>query len=117
MMDLATIRAMSRKAAREAARDRKHPLIVEQEDVEDALRALDLGFSPGLSFPFLGDYVPPGWKRTDREPMFVDSSGFGQEGEPAMTIPAFVRALRPGYGYAVIEAGQFQVYVAEYRRI
>ena len=49
---------------------------------------------------------------TDR--FFVDSSGWGQEDEPALTINQFLKKIKAGKYYAIIEAGQFQVYVGEY---
>jgi hypothetical protein len=111
MMDIGTIREMSRNAAIDAAVRHRKPLIVEAEDIE-ALKA-----GKHLPIPFLGDYVPKGWKRTDREVMFVDSSGFGATGEPAMTLNSFFDSLIPGKGYATVEQGQFQVYVAEYEKV
>jgi len=72
--------------------------------------------------PALGDYIPPGWTESldeDYEPIvhMVDSSGFGSPGERAYTIGYFIaHVMRQGYGYGVIEAGQFQVYVGEFVR-
>lgn len=72
-------------------------------------------------FPNLGDYVPEGWELVERH--FVDSSGFGQPGEPALTAPEFARIVeerndRYGdqVGWGVVEVGQFQVYVGEFHR-
>ncbi len=45
---------------------------------------------------------------------FVDSSGWGIEGEAALTINQFLEKVKAGKYYAIIEAGQFQVYVGEY---
>lgn len=56
------------------------------------------------------------------ENLFVDSSGFGAENEPAMTIPFFERRLLELLGkYGVIysaitSAGQFQVNIGIYKR-
>jgi hypothetical protein len=47
---------------------------------------------------------------------FVDSSGFGQEGEMALTFSQFLSKVRQGYYYGIQEAGQFQVYIGEYRK-
>lgn len=66
-----------------------------------------------LFFPFLGDYIPKGWKRTDRE-FFVDTSGFGTRGELALTLDQFLDKVLPSHGYATTQHGQFQAYVAEY---
>ena len=45
---------------------------------------------------------------------FVDSSGFGQEGEGALTFNQFLGKVKAGLYYGIIEAGQFQVYIGEY---
>lgn len=74
-----------------------------------------------FNIPFLGDYVPEGWERTTFEPLFVDSSGFGSDNEPALSVRQFVRKLeeyskaRDHIALGIIEAGQFQLYVATYR--
>lgn len=112
MMDLATIHELSRRAASRAKRAHKVPWLAEPFEVERA-KAGEVG---RVNIPFLGDYVPRAWKRTDRDLFFVDSSGFGSPSEPALTLPQFFCQMVPGCGYAVVEAGQFQVYVAEYRR-
>jgi len=112
MMALSTIRDLAAKKAREAARKKLIPFIVERDDLyflEPLLRGI----------PFLGDYVPKGYSKI-QEDLFVDSSGWGSPGEPAMTFDAFCEEVQkngPGYGYAVTEAGQFQVYVGVYRKI
>lgn len=62
------------------------------------------------------------WEETD-EPWFVDSSGFGREGEPALTMEAFQQELReyvrenPEHGFGISSVGQFQLYVSAYRRV
>jgi hypothetical protein len=111
MMSLQAIQAESRKAARKAVKEHKLPFVFEQEDI-DRIRAT--GDVYDVQIPFLGDYVPKGWRRTERKELFVDASGFGLPNEPAMTQDMFIEALTAGKGYAITEAGQFQVYVAEY---
>ena len=106
MMSLAQIAEESRKQARKAARLHKQPYIFEEED-----RA----HLPPFPFPNIGDYRPKGWELV-RE-LFVDSSGFGSESEPALTVERFIRELKPGMGYAIIEAGEFQVYVGEFKKL
>jgi hypothetical protein len=74
-----------------------------------------------LEVPFLGEYVPEGWVKSDLDDLFVDSSGWGSPGEPALTLDAFKEKLagyaKTGdtYGFGVSQAGQFQVYVSIYR--
>lgn len=76
----------------------------------------------GMTFPFpyLGDACDD-FDRTLRrlEPdLFVDSSGYGQPGEPALCLDEFKQellrllAVHRGLYLAVSEAGQFQVHVA-----
>lgn len=47
---------------------------------------------------------------------FVDNSGFGTEVEPALTASQFLKHVKQGYGYAIIDCGQFQVYVGEFKK-
>lgn len=110
MMSLATIRQLSRDAGRSAERKRKTPYHPESiEDLDTGLRGM----------PFLGDYDPKGWTRTNTQ-WFVDASGFGSEGEAALTYPQFIRAARehfathPTAGFGITEQGQFQVYVTAF---
>jgi hypothetical protein len=46
----------------------------------------------------------------------VDSSGFGEAGEPALTLRQFLGKIKTGCGYAITEAGQFQVYIGEFEK-
>lgn len=125
MMGPGVIKAMSDDAAYKAAQDNEEPLVPWKGD--------QLG-----SIPFLGDYVPKGWRllRWDEVPggmphgagysastsedgparWLVDSSGFGADNEPAMTMSGFEVYLKDllakeprTFGVAVVEAGQFQV--------
>lgn len=45
-----------------------------------------------------------------------DTSGVGEDDEPALSSRQLVEKLRSGYGYALTELGQFQGYVQEYRK-
>ena len=69
---------------------------------------------PPFPFPFIGKYVPEGWEKTDE--FFVDSSGFGQDDELALSIDQFKKKMKIGRAYAITSAGQFQVYVGEYKQ-
>lgn len=63
----------------------------------------------------LGNSIPKGWKLV--KTYFVDNSGFGSEGELALTFEQFLTKVKNGYGYAIGEVGQFQIYINEYKRI
>ena len=45
---------------------------------------------------------------------FVDSSGWGKKGEPALTVDEFLKKVKAGRFYAITGIGQFQVHVGEY---
>lgn len=114
MMSLTTIRQMAQDAAENACRARLKPYGPWDEDIAAWRSSAASGTLPRLPFPFLGDYVPENYEL--EEEVFVDSSGWGSPGEPAMTIPEFLDTLRSDRSYAITEAGQFQVYIGVYRR-
>ena len=72
----------------------------------------------GNTVPFIGDHVPEGWELVDTH--FVDTSGFGSPGEPALPIGSFIRIAKGGLknarGWASISHGQFQVYIGEFKQ-
>ncbi len=45
---------------------------------------------------------------------FVDFSGWGQKGEPALTIDEFLKKVKAGRFYAITGIGLFQVHIGEY---
>ena len=104
MFSLEYIRAMNDKAT----------VVARGEDLEPYIASKD-GDIGVRACPHLGDYTPKGWKLVDT--YFVDSSGFGSEGEGALTFGQFLSKVKEGYGYAIGETGQFQVYIHEYKRI
>jgi len=103
MTDLNSIKAMSRKAAQRAAKDEKKPLVAFIDGDEAVLKC-----------PNLGNFVSKGW--TLKEKLFVDNSGFGSPGEAALTVSQFLAKVKEGLGYAIVEEGQFQVYVGVFER-
>lgn len=111
MMSPETIQNMQQEARKDAAREGKLPYVVEQEDINAWRR----GRSLPVPFPFIGDYDPPGFT-AEGEALFVDSSGMGAPGEPALTQHQMFDELVPGTGYALVEVGQFQVYIQPFRR-
>jgi len=138
MMSGEAIVQLSREAALKAAAEGKEPL----------------RYWPGddpFAAPFLGDYVPDEWRNLevsevdvealpessrvqyhhddigdDTFDLFVDSSGFSSNAEPALTPEAFqavvdalsvqLRLQGKSLGIGVAEAGQFQVYIRCYVR-
>jgi len=114
MLDLATIHEMAAEAAQEAAQEGKEPY--EYWDGEP--------IGPPFHFPFLGDYVPDGWRKRDND-LFVDKSGWGAPTEPAMTVDALVAEIKrlqcaappdKRLGFAITQEGEFQLYVGVYER-
>lgn len=127
MMSSEQLHSHAEQAARKAKRHGLKPHFLSGLG-DDAIRA-ECG-----RIPFLGSYVPRGFVRVNvgavfgaeygagtagNEYLFVDSSGFGGSGELAMPIYKFADfvARHRGYGYAICEAGQFQVVLGVYARI
>ena len=117
MKSLNQIMLENQEAAAQAARDNREPFCpFGPEEFEHW---------PPFPFPYFGDYVPHGWKRV--KDYFVDASGFGQLGELALTAQEFLNEARGDYtlaticgqkvGWAVVEVGQFQVYVSLFRKL
>lgn len=123
MMSGDMIRQLERDATRKARRDKRAPWVPSGLQAA-CLAAGDLQCETDPTckrpnIPFLGDYVPKGWKRIDADLWFVDMSGFGTNAEPAMSMEQFAKAMaaaEPGTGFALVSHGQFQGYVAQYRR-
>lgn len=103
------------RAAARAATSKKVPFVFYNEG--------DIESMPPFPFPDLGDYRPKGWSLLDDPaPLFCDSTGCGSPNEPALTIDQLKQRLRelheedPGYGYAIIGVGQFQLYVGVFKK-
>ncbi len=79
------------------------------------LAAWKKGLSMPLPFPFIGEYIAPGFEKYG-DAMFVDSSGMGGEYEPAMTRDEMIDKIEAGKAYAIVSTGQFQVYVQGFTR-
>lgn len=112
MWDIEVIRSMNRDAAKKSRRQKAVPY-----HLTSPSEVVDMASFP---FPYLGDACDD-FDHTLRrlEPdLFVDSSGFGQPGEPALCLAEFKQELlrllqvHGELHLAVSEAGQFQVYVA-----
>lgn len=103
---------MSDEAAQRAAKSGRRPYAPYDEAEVDSY--------PPFPFPSIGDYEPPGWEKV--EDLFADSSGFGRENEPALTVRGLKEKVKeylrePGtHGFAITEIGQFQVYVGVFKK-
>jgi hypothetical protein len=106
MYSLETIKDMNEQRCDEAKKKKLQPFVISLKS--------QLAKMPPFPFPNFGDYRPKGWMMTRK--FFVDSSGMGQEGEMALTVEQFIKQIKQFRGYAIIEEGQFQVYVGEFIR-
>jgi hypothetical protein len=130
MFSGADIQRMQQSATREAARNRREPVVLFSS--RDA-------FEDWRSAPFLGEYKPAGWRPLkvhelrdvagigdrlwrvdgeDRALFFVDGSGWGADDEPALSVSQqkavavalhdWAEKLRHTVGVGIVEVGQFQ---------
>ena len=110
MMSLQDIRQLSDEAAVEAAEQELEPMALWPSDCE-----------PPFRFPNIGSMEPEGFEEV--KDFFVDHSGFGGPGEPALTAEEFSKQLlamvqesEVTLFAAITEIGQFQLYVTVYRK-
>jgi hypothetical protein len=103
MMSIDFIVSEADRATRGARKNKLQPFVAQKDGDEGVFK-----------MPMLGDYLPAGWEFV--QSYFVDSSGFGREDEPALTVRNFTRQVKQGYGYGLKQYGQFQVYVNEFKR-
>jgi hypothetical protein len=108
MMSGQMIAQMSRQAAARASREKKYPFIVEAEDLSAWTNRVT-----SFPFPNIGDWRPRGYKLVDH--FMVDKTGWGADNEPALTIPQLLKRLTVGMAYAIIEEGQFQIVLGEFK--
>lgn len=101
MMSLEYIEQLSREAGERAAKEKREPLVAFVDKDEAVVKC-----------PNLGDYVPDGWKLIDR--LFVDM-GFGTD-DRCLTVGQFIAKVKSGFGYAIIEEGQFQLYIGVFEK-
>jgi hypothetical protein len=120
MMDLQTLKAMSKDAGRAAKKAGVQPFVFKAGDITPENFA---------RIPNLGNAVPKGWKRLSLKSeydednykgiymgdadgagaYFVDNTGEAVEGEPALTVKAFLKQVKPGLGYGIVEVGIYQI--------
>ena len=102
MLDLDTIKKMNKETAIAAKRNKVNLKEYSGENATEYAK----------SIPNIGNLRPKGYTLTDT--FIVDSSGCGASNEPAMTFSHFIKVIKKGFCYAIIEAGQFQVYIGEF---
>lgn len=107
MMGLGTMREINRRAAIRQAGRQKRPYRLADDDLGHFGK-----FHRLPTLPFLGYWMPEGFEMT--RVFLVDSSGAGRPGEPPYTFKEFLGKIVPGRYYAVVEAGQLQVHIAEF---
>ena len=103
MFDLNTMEAMQKEAIRKSRQEGKI-----------LYRAVKNGDENVFKCP-ASEIKVKGYKFI--QDFFVDNSGFGSDGEPALTATAFLRQVKEGFYYGIISQGQFQVYIGEFKKI
>jgi len=124
MRSLSVIIAMNAEAAEKAESYGAQPCLLDAGDIHELQNG---DYSVLKQFPDVGSYLPVGWHRVRLDQLdpnphgiymgdnheygayFVDSSGFGEPGESSLAVNEFIERVKSGYGYAIVEAGEFQV--------
>lgn len=104
MMSIEMIKELNAKRGKEAWVYGKMPFMLYDENSKAFLDKI----------PNIGDFRPKQFKLIRK--LFVDASGFGGADEAALTFEQFVKEAKVGKAYAIIEAGQFQIYVGEFEK-
>jgi hypothetical protein len=112
--DLETIRAINNEVGSDARMLGKEPLRLTSET--------ELAAWPPFPIPHLGSACEDFDEEGERvDTLFVDSSGFGSDSEPALTMDQFKTRLQEllkehgALDLAIEEQGQFQLYVAVWK--
>lgn len=112
MMDLATLRRMNDAAVAKAKRLRQTPYVIR------STRALNN--MPPFPFPNIGSFVPEGWREEEDLRLFVSKTSV--DSGPALSTSQLckrlheLRAQNPKYGYAIVDEGQFQLYIGVFTK-
>lgn len=119
MMSLETIVELNKRAARKSRELGILPVAISAQVLRSCTFLPELR-QKGVNIPFIGDRRPKGFKALG-EPLFVDTSGWGQEGERALTFKETLGemlnlTLEHGtLAWATIEHGQFQAYLQPFK--
>ncbi|MCK5608621.1 hypothetical protein KAR91_42455 [Candidatus Pacearchaeota archaeon] len=94
------------------------PFVYDETSI-DGIMVADAAFP----FPLTSDLLLSDEWEEAGESWFVDSSGRGGDGEPALAVETFRRKLaayvreHPDHGFGISGVGQFQLYVSAYKQI
>ena len=103
MMSLQLIEQLSKEAGERAAEENREPLV--------AFINRDAGI---VKCPNLGNYVPDGWSLIER--LFVDKDGLADGDGRCLSLQQFIDRVKAGLGYAIVEEGQFQLYIGVFKK-
>lgn len=103
MMSIEEIRRINSEKEAEARAIDQQPYVATKDNDKGVINS-----------PYIGDYIPSGWKLINTH--FVDNSGFGADDELALSFRQFLLLVKKGHGYSISSAGQFQVYINEFER-
>jgi hypothetical protein len=117
MLDYSQIKEMAQDAAERAEEEGLKPFSIHDLNLQDV---------PPFPFPFLGEYVPEGWEilpdeNGQQQTFLCDSSGFGDDDEPALSVGQLLRKLEQwkqsgeDVGFGIVESGEFQIVLGLYR--
>jgi len=126
MFSLSTIIKINKNAKSQSRKSKYEPYVFQPREIDCLPGGEFENKYSEFPFPIIGDYTPIGWEKVEDEngpiEYLVDATGCGSPKEPAWTWRQFNLILmdmykqHPNYGYAITEMGQFQFYVAVFKR-
>ena len=107
MISGAQIRDDAEEQGRRSRKEGRQPASFTAEELERVNKEGWASAAP-RPIPWLGEYTPDGMVRVHT--LFVDSSGFGQDGEIALSLNELFKRIHPApYAYGIVERGEYQV--------
>jgi hypothetical protein len=138
MMDIDTIVALNKEAGNKAKRHGIKPTTFTESGIS---KIKDGQIECLRDIVNIGNYTPKGWRRfdvnkwveewdlpysfkfLDKGGLFVDSSGFGSDNEPALTVDQLLDVMaqlltqRSDLGFGIISEGQFQITIGVFENV
>ena len=117
---IGNIRAFNDEILRERRRELGHLPVPESISLTALLARVRTG-EDTFSIPYVGREKVKGFKPALEEALFVDTSGFGAPGEPALTIGEMLAEMvrlteeKGTLCWGLIEVGQFQGYLMAWK--